>query len=68
MFQIMYRACEIADFESVAASTGELISQEMEINTDNLHLAVRGAIQAPSTPTPALDLTAYDALLPRNAS
>ena len=67
IFRIMYRACEIADFTCVADSAAELITREMNIDANNLFLTVRAALQPPETTNP-LDLTAYDALLPRTNS
>lgn len=68
VFRIMYRACEMADFSSVAASAARVINNEMELNLDNLFLAVRSTLQPPATPTNVVDLTPYDALLARTAS
>ncbi|MEW6948873.1 IS21 family transposase [Trueperella pyogenes] len=68
IFRIMYRACEIADFTCVAGSAADLIIHEMDLNADNLFLAVRATIQPPSTQAHKVNLAAYDALLPRTAS
>lgn len=68
VLRMMYRACEIADFTSVATSAADLLTQEMELNPDNLFLAVRATLQPPTASTNTVDLTAYDALLPRTAS
>lgn len=58
----------MADFPSIASSAADLLTHEIELNPDNLFLAVRATLQPPTTSTNTVDLTAYDALLPRTAS
>ncbi|WP_244924596.1 IS21 family transposase [Actinobaculum suis] len=68
VLRMMYRACQMADFASIASSAADLLTHEIELNPDNLFLAVRATLQPPTTSTNTVDLTAYDALLPRTAS